>query len=63
MLVITRKIGEELMIGDNVCIRIIETSKGRTRMAITAPRTVRVLRSELINEESCADCSARAEVL
>ena len=47
MLVLTRKNGESLVIGDNVVITILETQKGRCKIGITAPKDVKVLRLEL----------------
>ncbi len=47
MLVLSRKIGESIVIGDNVVVTVRETHGGRIRLAIEAPRDVLVLRQEL----------------
>lgn len=47
MLVLTRKCGEEIVIGDGIHIKVLATSGGRVRIGITAPRNVTVHRSEL----------------
>lgn len=48
MLVLTRKCGEEIVIGDGIQIKVLATSGGRVRIGITAPRNVAVHRSELV---------------
>jgi len=47
MLVITRKPGESVMIGDDVCIVVGKVSPVRVKLQVTAPRRVTVLRGEL----------------
>ncbi len=50
MLVLSRKTGQKIVIGDNITITILQV-KGRTvRVGIDAPTDVRVLRSELTDE-------------
>jgi carbon storage regulator len=50
MLVITRKEGESLLIGDNIEINISKISDGNVKIAIRAPREMTILRKELVNE-------------
>lgn len=47
MLVLSRKQGERITIGDNIEIVISEVSGGRVRIGINAPREVSIRRSEL----------------
>jgi len=48
MLVISRRPGEEIMIGDEVIIKILEfRSGGKIRLGITAPKEVDVHRGEV----------------
>ena len=47
MLVIRRRAGQSVLIGDNVEIEVIEVSPGRVKLGITAPREVLVLRKEI----------------
>ncbi len=47
MLVLTRKVGESICIGDDVEVRIVEMRGGKVRLAIEAPRDVNVRRKEL----------------
>ena len=48
MLVLTRKIGEAIQIGDQVSIEVLEVRGGRVRLGISAPSDVGVHRSELL---------------
>jgi carbon storage regulator len=48
MLIITRKPGESLQIGDNITITVTKISRGQVGLAIDAPRDIKVLREELI---------------
>ncbi len=48
MLVLTRKIGEEIRIGNDVVIRVCAIQGNRVKLGIDAPRTCRVRRSEMI---------------
>lgn len=47
MLVLTRKINEEIRIGDNVTITIVEVRGDRVRVGISAPQDVPVHRREV----------------
>lgn len=50
MLVITRKEGESLLIGDNIEINISKIADGNVKIAISAPREMIILRKELVTE-------------
>jgi len=50
MLVIGRKKGESLLIGEDVEITIIKIENGSVKIAINAPKEIKVLRSELYKE-------------
>ena len=52
MLVLSRKIGESIVIGGDVVVTVREMHGGRIRLAIEAPSDVLVLRKELIGEPS-----------
>ncbi len=47
MLVLTRKAGEGLVIGDDVRITILENKEGRIRIGIEAPRDKTIYRDEV----------------
>lgn len=48
MLILTRRPGESLFIGDEIEIVILGTRGSQVRVGIKAPRAVEVLRTELI---------------
>jgi carbon storage regulator CsrA len=47
MLVLSRKQNEELLIGDNIAVTVLEVRGNVVRLGIQAPRDIRVLRGEL----------------
>ena len=51
MLVLSRKINETVVIGNNIRITITDIKGGQVRLGVEAPRHVTVLRSELVNRE------------
>lgn len=50
MLIITRKKGESLMIGDDIEIVISKIDDGNVKIGIKAPKEVTILRKELYEE-------------
>ncbi|MCP3898938.1 MAG: carbon storage regulator CsrA [Desulfobacteraceae bacterium] len=49
MLILTRKIGESILIGDNITIKVVETGKNSVRIGIDAPKDITVLRQEVFD--------------
>ncbi len=49
MLVISRKAGESVKLSDNIEIHVISIEGGRVRIGVQAPKSVRIVRSELEN--------------
>lgn len=49
MLILQRKAGESLLIGEEIEISVLSVEAGRVRLAIEAPKSVPILRSELKN--------------
>lgn len=47
MLVLSRKAGEHLQIGPDICVTVLEICKDRVRIGIEAPEDVRIIRTEL----------------
>ena len=47
MLILQRKEGESLLIGDEIEISILSVEAGRVRLAIEAPKSISILRAEL----------------
>lgn len=49
MLILQRKEGDEILIGDNIVVSVLSIDGGRVRLAVTAPREIPVLRRELLD--------------
>ena len=49
MLVLTRKVGEEILIGDNINIKVIEVSGSKVKLGIEAPADKRIYRAEILD--------------
>jgi carbon storage regulator len=47
MLVLSRKNGEKILIGDNISITVVEIDHNKVRLGIEAPREVPIYREEL----------------
>ena len=47
MLILSRKINEKIMIGDDISISIIEIRGDQVRIGVDAPKTVKVFRQEV----------------
>lgn len=48
MLVLARKLGEKIYIGEHVCITVVDIDRGKIRLGIEAPRDVPIYREELL---------------
>ena len=48
MLVLSRKLGGKICIGENICITVVDIDRGKIRLGIEAPRDVPVFRQELL---------------
>ena len=68
MLILQRRAGESIRIGDDIEITIVSTEGGRVRLAISAPTEIPILRSELLgaresNRDAAMEQVAPAELL
>ena len=54
MLVIRRRPGEALFIGDTVEVRVLEVGQGRVSLGIVAPEAVPILRREIRDQNLAA---------
>lgn len=69
MLVLSRRVGERLVIGDDIVITVIDVRSDGVRIGIDAPRHVRVNRAEILeavtkaNQEAAAADDAALESL
>ncbi|HLJ97906.1 MAG TPA: carbon storage regulator [Gemmataceae bacterium] len=65
MLVLTRKLGEQVIIDGDITVTLLATDRGRVRLGIEAPSRVAILRAELERRsnremESLQDLAKRA---
>lgn len=66
MLIITRKPGEKIMLGDDVVVHVMEIVGNSVRIGIQAPRSLPVYREEIWNvvrEENQAAAQAAPDAL
>jgi carbon storage regulator len=48
MLVLSRKLGEKILIGDSIWVTVVDIDRGKIRLGIEAPRDVPIYRQELL---------------
>lgn len=68
MLILQRRPGESLRIGEEIEITVVAIEGGKVRLAVSAPKDVTILRSELIgardaNLDAAMEQAAPAELL
>lgn len=64
MLILTRRVGETLMIGDEVSVTVLGVKGNQVRLGITAPKDVGVHREEIyqkIGRESSENPETKAD--
>jgi carbon storage regulator len=49
MLILSRKVNEKIMIGDDISVSIIEVRGDQVRLGVDAPKTVKVFRQEVFD--------------
>ena len=62
MLVLTRRPGESIVVGEDIVITVIEIKGGQVRIGIDAPRNVDVYREEIYEQVKQENLSAIANV-
>ena len=67
MLILQRRPGESLRIGEEIEVTVVAIEGGKVRLAITAPKDVTILRSELIgardvNRDAAMEQTAPSEL-
>lgn len=50
MLILSRKPGEKILIGEDVTVTIVRIGPNTVRVGIEAPRTMNIVREELIDQ-------------
>jgi carbon storage regulator len=66
MLVLTRRLGESINIGDDIVVTVLSANGAQVRLGITAPQSVRVVRQEIlqgIQEENNAAAKGAGSAL
>ena len=53
MLILTRRVGETLMIGDDVTVTVLEVKGNQVRIGVNSPREVAVHREEIYDRIQC----------
>jgi carbon storage regulator CsrA len=61
MLVLSRKVGERIHVGENIVLEIRRIAGNRVTLALDAPRDVRILRGELEQAAKEFHCDTPAE--
>jgi carbon storage regulator len=59
MLVLSRKLGEKVIIGGNITVTVVEIKGNKVRLAFEAPGDVCIMREELIRNHEDADLLAK----
>jgi carbon storage regulator len=58
VLVVSRKVGERILIGDKIAITVVKVSGGGVRIGVDAPPELAVMREELAEEIRKAERAA-----
>ncbi len=64
MLIITRRAGQKIMLGDDVTVHVMEIVGNSVRLGVEAPKSLPVYREEIwaaVKEENQASASADTE--
>jgi len=62
MLVLARKLDESIVIGEDIVIKVISIDKGVVKLGIEAPRSVSIMRSELLEDVKDSNIAASKKV-
>ncbi len=60
MLVLSRKVGQRVLIGDDIAITVVRVSGGGVRLGIEAPESLSVVREELQKQLDELEAAANA---
>jgi carbon storage regulator len=51
MLILTRRLDETILIGDDIEVTVVAIESNQARVGIQAPKDVKILRDELLDDE------------
>jgi carbon storage regulator len=63
MLVLSRKLGEKIVIGDNIVVTVVKIDRNQIRIGIEAPHDVPVYREEIAPQRALKAGATEAVVL
>lgn len=61
MLVISRKAGESILIGDDIEVIIFEAQNGKVKLGINAKSSIKILRKEIVDEVTAENMQASSK--
>lgn len=59
MLVLSRKAGQSIQIDDNIFVTVSEVRGGRVRLSIDAPKSIRIVRKEVLERDFGSEADER----
>jgi len=59
MLVLSRKVGETILIGENIAVTVVQVGQSAVRLGVEAPHDVTIVREELRDPAKSASRAAR----
>jgi carbon storage regulator len=63
MLVLSRKLGEKIVIGDNIIVTVVKIDRNQIRIGIEAPHDIPVYREEIAPQRAAKSSATEAVVL
>lgn len=61
MLVLTRRINERIIIGDDIVVTVLEVHGDQVRIGIDAPREIKVFREEVLQRDQAVSRDGTAD--
>jgi carbon storage regulator len=52
MLVLSRKVGEKILIGENISVTVVRVAQGTVRIGIEAPSDLAIVREEIKDQQA-----------